>query len=296
MSIEHRSSPIVEIFFHEDTNTFSYIVHEGDGRSAAIIDPVLDYEPASARVQTLFADRLLAFVTEHQLKVEWILETHAHADHLSAGSYLRDVLGAKLAIGRGIVNVQTHFKRVFGLGDEFVADGRQFDHLFEDDETFVIGEMAARVLATPGHTDDSLTYLVGDAAFVGDTVFAADTGTARADFPGGSAHQLYASIQKILSLPESMRIFLCHDYPKAGRGPIAETSIAIQARTNIHLAGGISEAGFVAMRIARDATLSVPRLIYPALQVNIRGGRLPPGDADGVSYLRLPINRIGDTK
>ncbi|MEO8743595.1 MAG: MBL fold metallo-hydrolase, partial [Lysobacteraceae bacterium] len=242
---------------------------------------------------TFSADAVLAFVREHSLRVEWILETHAHADHLSAGGYLRDLLGAKLAIGRGIVDVQQTFKKLFDLGDEFVADGRQFDRLFDDGDVFAIGDIEARVLATPGHTGDSLTYVIGDAAFVGDTVFAPDVGTARCDFPGGDAARLYASIRKILALPQDTRLFLCHDYPPAGREVTAETSIAAQSAHNVHVGGDKDEKTFVAMRNARDAGLPVPRLLLPALQVNIRGGSMPQADANGIAYLRLPLNQLG---
>jgi glyoxylase-like metal-dependent hydrolase (beta-lactamase superfamily II) len=235
---------------------------------------------------------VLDYVHQHHLRVEWILETHAHADHLSAAGYLHDRLGAPVAIGRGIVQVQQRFKTLFGLGDEFVADGRQFDRLLDDGDTFRLGELEARVIATPGHTDDSLTYVIGDAAFVGDTVFAPDTGTARADFPGGDAHRLYASIRKILALPAATRLFLCHDYP-AGRDPAAESSVAAQANGNVHVRDGIGEAEFVQLRRTRDATLAPPRLILPALQANIRGGRLPEPDPNGIRYFRLPLNQLG---
>lgn len=230
---------------------------------------------------------------EHRLTVAWILETHAHADHLSAGDHLRDVFGARLAIGKGITRVQARFKELFGLGEEFVPDGRQFDQLLQDGDELHAGVLDIRVMATPGHTDDSLTYLIGDAAFVGDTVFAPETGTARCDFPGGDAARLYGSIQKILALPADTRLFLCHDYPPATRAPAAESSIETQLRDNLHVKRGGSEASFVAMRTARDATLAPPRLLLPALQVNIRAGRLPPVEEDGVRYLRLPLNRFG---
>ncbi|MBS0408148.1 MAG: MBL fold metallo-hydrolase [Proteobacteria bacterium] len=300
-SIHHRKppvvnipSPAVEAFFHADTGTFTYVVHDGDGSVAAIVDPVLDYDAAAARTATRSADAVLAFVRAHRLRVEWILETHAHADHLSAGAYLRDALGAKLAIGRGIVDVQRTFKTLFGWGEEFVADGRQFDHLLDDGEVIAIGALQARAMATPGHTRDSLTYLIGDAAFIGDTLFAPDVGSARCDFPGGDAAQLYASIRRILALPESTRLYLCHDYPPASRGEQAQTSVAAQA-ANVHVAGAASEAAFVALRQARDARLPVPRLLLPALQVNIRGGRLPEADGNGIAYLRLPLNQLGHT-
>jgi len=285
--------PLVETFFDKDTGTFSYVVYDCAGGTAAIIDPVLDIEMASARTSTASADALLEFVQANGLHVEWVLETHAHADHLSAGGYLRDRLGTKLAIGQGIVEVQARFKALFGLDDEFVADGRQFDRLFVDGDAFRIGRCEARVLATPGHTDDGLTYLIGDAAFVGDTVFAPEIGTARCDFPGGDARRLFGSIRKILALPPDTRLFLCHDYPPVGRQPAAESSIALQASDNVHIRGGANEDDFVSMRNARDAKLPVPRLLLPALQVNIRGGRLPDADPGGIAYLKLPLNQFG---
>lgn len=285
----HR--PEVRAFFHADTNTFTYVVHEG--RAAVVIDPVLDYDAAAARVSTMSADAVVAYVRAQRLTVEWILETHAHADHLSAGDHLRDAFGARLAIGEGITRVQARFKALFGLGDEFVPDGRQFDRLLRDGEALHAGVMEIRVMATPGHTDDGLTYLIGDAAFVGDTVFAPDTGTARCDFPGGDAGCLYASIQKILALPAGTRLFLCHDYPPASRGAEPQTSIEAQRAGNPHVRDGATLDSFIATRTARDATLPVPRLLLPALQVNIRAGRLPPVENDGVRYLRLPLNRLG---
>ncbi len=286
-------APLVESSFHKDTCTFTHVVFDRDNREAAIIDAVLDYDAASARTSTASADAVLDFVRSRNLRVAWILETHAHADHLSAGAYLRDALKAKLAIGSGIVGVQTHFKKVFGLGNEFVADGRQFDHLFDDGDTFALGALQCRVMATPGHTGDSLTYLIGDAAFIGDTLFAPDAGTARADFPGGDAAALFASIRKILALPPGTRLFLCHDYPPESRGASAQTSIAAQLAHNPHLSAGTDAAAFVALRRARDASLSAPRLILPALQVNIRGGRLPEADANGIRYLKIPLHQIG---
>ena len=293
MSQTQMSSPVVEPFYDKDTGTFSYVVYDQVGGMAVIIDPVLDYEPAGARTNTVSADALLAFVRSKLLTVAWILETHAHADHLSAAGYLADQLQAPVAIGRGIVQVQQHFKTLFGLGDEFIADGSQFDRLFEDADSFNVGGLTARVIATPGHTDDSLTYVIGDAAFVGDTMFAADTGTARCDFPGGDAHRLYASIQRILALPAETRIYLCHDYPGSRREAQAQSSIDEQKQHNLHLRDGTDEAAFVQMREQRDATLPVPKLILPALQVNIRGGRLPEPDGNGVRYLRLPLDQIG---
>lgn len=285
------SHPEVESFFHPDTGTWTHVVH--DGEAAAIIDPVLDYDAASARTSTASADAVLAFVRDRALRVAWILETHAHADHLSAAGYLHDALDVPIAIGEGIVAVQAHFRQVLGLGGDFVADGSQFDRLLVDGDVLGVGSLALRALATPGHTRDSLTYVAGDAAFIGDTLFAPDLGTARCDFPGGDAGELYASIRRILALPESTRLFLCHDYPPPTRSPWRETTIACESRENVHVGSGVAEEAFVAKRRARDATLPVPRLLLPALQVNIRGGRLPPAEADGHRYLRLPLNRIG---
>lgn len=285
-------APLVRTFFHPDTNTWTHLVHDRPGGHAAIIDPVLDYDAAAATTATTSADAVLAFIREQSLQVDWILETHAHADHLSAAGYLHDALGAPVAIGRGIVDVQAHFKPVFGLGEAFVADGRQFDRLFDDGDTFRIGELEARVMATPGHTADSLTYVIGDAAFIGDTLFAPESGSARTDFPGGDAATLHASIARILALPSSTRLFLCHDYASGEHRPVAESTVARQREANIHVGGGRSGPEFIALREARDATLPVPRLILPSLQVNIRAGRLPPADADGHRYLRLPLNRL----
>ena len=285
------SHPEIESFFHKDTGTWTHVVH--DGEAAAVIDPVLDYDAAAARTSTTSADAVLAFVQQRALRIEWILETHAHADHLSAAGYLHDGLDAPIAIGRGIVEVQAHFKQVFGLCDDFVADGSQFDRLLDDGDEWTVGSLSVRALATPGHTRDSLTYVVGDAAFIGDTLFAPDIGTARCDFPGGDAADLHASIRRILALPESTRLFLCHDYPPPARASWRETTIACEAKENVQIGGGVGEAEFVAKRRARDATLAVPRLLLPALQVNIRGGRLPPAEADGNRYLRLPLNRLG---
>lgn len=285
--------PRVESFYHPDTGTFTHVVYERDGGAAAIIDPVLDYDAAAARISTASADAVHAFVQAHALAVEWILETHAHADHLSAGGHLRDLLGAKLAIGRGITRVQAHFKALFGLGDEVPADGSQFDRLFDDGDAFRIGALEVRVMATPGHTPDGVTYLVGDAAFIGDTLFAPDGGSARADFPGGDAACLHASIQRLLALPPATRLFLCHDYPPQGRAPLAQTTIGAEREANPHLAAGIDEVAYVAMRRARDASLPVPRLLLPAMQVNIRGGRLPDAHANGIRYLRLPVDVAG---
>lgn len=291
MSQIDLSHPAVESFFHRETGTWTHVVH--DGHMAAVVDPVLDYDAASARTGTASADAVLAFVRAQDLSVAWILETHAHADHLSAAGYLHDALRAPIAIGRGIVAVQVHFKEVLGLGDDFAADGSQFDRLLDEGDELNFGSLTARALATPGHTCDSLTYRIGDAAFIGDTLFAPDIGTARCDFPGGNPAQLYASIRRILTLPESTRLFLCHDYPPPARAHQCETTIACEANENLQIGGGVGEGEFIAKRRARDATLPVPRLLLPALQVNIRGGRLPPADANGHRYLRLPLNRLG---
>lgn len=285
--------PHVESFYDPTTSSFTYVVFDRDGGRAVVIDPVLEFDPASARTSTTSCDRVLAFLSQRRLAVDWILETHAHADHLTGAAYLKQKTGAKVAIGRGITQVQERFRTLFGLGADFLTDGSQFDRLLGDGEILDVGSISVRVLATPGHTDDSLTFLVGDAAFVGDTIFAPDTGTARTDFPGGDARKLYRSIRKLFALPEQTRIFLCHDYPSSDREPRAQTSLPDQMAHNIHVKRDITEDGFVKMRTERDATLPVPRLILTAVQVNIRAGNLPPPDANGISYLRLPVNQIG---
>lgn len=285
--------PLVQPFFHADSNTWSYLVHAPGDTAAAIIDPVLDFDPKAARTSTTSAQAIVDAVQAQGLRVEWILETHAHADHLSSAGYLHDHYGAPVAIGAGIVAVQQRFKTLFGLGDEFIADGRQFDRLFNDGDTFQVGQLPARVIATPGHTDDSLTYVIGDAAFIGDTLFAPDTGSARADFPGGDAGRLYDSIQRLLGLPASTRLFLCHDYPPEGRHEDPLTRVAEQASANVHVGGGRSRQEYVQLRQTRDAHLPVPKLLLPSLQVNIRGGRLPAADSNGIAYLRLPLNVMG---
>ena len=286
-------NPQVKSFYDSATFTFTYVVYDRDGGHAAVIDPVLDYDAASACTSTASADRVLAFVREHGLTVDWLLETHAHADHVTAAAYLKRETGAKIAIGRGITQVQERFKALFGLEPEFATDGSQFDRLFVDGDTFRIGELEARAIATPGHTDDSLTYLVGDAAFVGDTVFAPETGTARADFPGGDARKLYRSIRTLFELPPDTRLFLCHDYPPAEREARAQSSLDEQKQRNVHVGGEADEEAFVKMRTERDAGLAAPKLILPALQINIRAGELPPPDANGIRYLRLPLNQLG---
>lgn len=286
-------NPQVQSFYDSATFTFTYVVYDRDGGHAAVIDPVLDYDAVSARTSTASADRVLAFVREHGLTLDWILETHAHADHVTAAAHLKRETGAKIAIGRGITQVQERFKVLFGLEPEFATDGSQFGRLFVGGDTFRIGELEACAIATPGHTDDSLTYLVGDAAFVGDTVFAPETGTARADFPGGDARKLYRSIRTLFDLPADTRLFLCHDYPPAEREARAQSSLDEQKHRNVHVGGESDEEAFVKMRTERDAGLAAPKLILPALQINIRAGELPPLDANGIRYLRLPLNQLG---
>ncbi|MGH8402164.1 MAG: MBL fold metallo-hydrolase [Gammaproteobacteria bacterium] len=282
----------IKAFFHKPSCTFSYLVSDPDTRCAAVIDPVLDYDAAAGRTGTASADAMLAHIRAEQLTLDWILETHAHADHVSAAQYLKKKLGGKIAIGAGIRQVQKAFKALYNLGGDFIPDGRQFDHLFEDGESFKIGNLTARVLAVPGHTSDCMAYLIDDAAFVGDTLFMPDSGTARCDFPGGDAGMLYDSIQKILSLPSETRLFLCHDYATGGREYRNETSVAEQKRANIHVHDGVSREEFIRLRTARDQTLSVPALLLTAVQINIRAGRLPEPEANGVSYLKIPLNKF----
>lgn len=285
-------SPQVQAFFDPATWTVSYVVFDTPGGHCALVDSVLDYDPKSGRTRTTSADQLIAFVRAQHLTVDWILETHAHADHLSAAPYLRKHLGGKVTIGSQITQVQNVFKGIFHLEPEFATDGRQFDHLLQDGETFAIGQLQAQALSVPGHTPACLAYQVGDAVFVGDTLFMPDVGTARCDFPGGNAHTLYQSIRKLLSLPPETRLFMCHDYPPAGREVQWETTVADQRARNIHVHDGVSEADFVAMRTQRDATLEMPVLILPSVQVNIRAGELPPPEANGVRYLKIPLNAL----
>jgi glyoxylase-like metal-dependent hydrolase (beta-lactamase superfamily II) len=282
----------VETFFDPVTGTASHLVVEPNGRCCAIVDPVLDYDAASGRTRTASAERIAAGVADRGLEVAWILETHVHADHLSAAAWLKRRLGGQIGIGARITEVQRTFKEVFNLEPRFACDGRQFDHLFEGGQTFEIGRQEARVLHTPGHTPACCTYLVGDCAFVGDTLFMPDGGTARADFPGGDAGRLYRSIARILALPPETRILVCHDYQPGGREPRFETTVAEQRAHNIHVGGGRSEAEFVALRTARDRTLAMPALLIPSIQVNMRAGELPPPEANGVSYLKVPIDRL----
>ena len=282
----------VEPFFDPATWTWTYVVHAGQGTACAIIDPVLDYDAKSGRTRTDSAQRVVDYVRAQRLSVQWILETHAHADHLSAAIWLREQLGGRIGIGGRIPAVQGVFKKIFHLEPEFATDGSQFDHLFADDETFAIGDLQARVLSVPGHTPACVAYQIGDGVFVGDTLFPPDVGTARCDFPGGSAQTLYHSVRKLLSMPDETRLFMCHDYPPTDRAPRCETRVAEQRAHNIHIHDGISEDQFVAMRTKRDAGLHMPTLILPAIQVNIRAGQMPPPEANGVSYLKIPINAL----
>lgn len=281
---------LVQSFFDPATSTFTHVVFDQVGGRAAIVDPVLDFDPASGRTRHDSADAVIAFVREQGLLVDWILETHAHADHLSSAPYLQAQLGGRIAIGEAIRRVQGVFKPIFNLEPGFATDGSQFDHLFTDGEVFHIGGLQAQAWHVPGHTPADLAYVIGDAVFVGDTLFPPDVGTARCDFPGGDAHVLYRSIQRLLALPDDTRLFMCHDYPATDRAPVAVCTVGEQRQGNIHVHEGVEEAGFVAMRQARDATLGMPRLILPSIQVNVRAGRLPPPEADGRCYLKLPVN------
>ncbi|MEQ9326652.1 MAG: MBL fold metallo-hydrolase [Rhodospirillales bacterium] len=284
--------PAVRTFFDEATFTATHVTWDPDTKRAAIIDSVLDYEVKSGRTSTESADKVIAFVEAEGLAVDWILETHVHADHLSAAPYLKGKLGGKVAIGSKIPAVQGVFKKVFNAGEGFATDGRQFDRLFEDGETFPIGGIEVRVMHTPGHTPACAVYVVGDAAFVGDTLFMPDFGTARCDFPGGDAAQLYRSIRRVLDLPPETRLFMCHDYAPGGREYRWETTVAAERAENIHVRDGVTEAEFVAMRTKRDKELSMPALILPSVQVNMRAGALPPAEDNGVSYLKIPLNAL----
>ncbi|MAR91654.1 MAG: MBL fold metallo-hydrolase [Pseudomonadota bacterium] len=287
------TAPVIKAFFDPATYTISYVVHDGQGGPCAIIDPVLDFEPKAARISTVSAQLIVDYVREQGLTVEWILETHAHADHLSAAHWLQRKLGGRIAIGDGISAVQAHFAGLFNLGAEFVPDGSQFDHLFQDGERFTIGALEAEVMFTPGHTPACVSYHIADAVFVGDTLFMPDYGTARADFPGGDARALYQSIQRLMALPARTRLFMCHDYQPGGREPRWETTVAEQRQHNIMVHDGVSEADFVAARQKKDAQLAAPVLILPSLQVNIRAGQLPAAESNGIQYLKLPLNQLG---
>lgn len=282
----------IESFHDHATATITHLVYDTPGGFAAIIDPVLDYDPKAGRTGTASAERVLECLRRHELRVAWILETHAHADHLSAACWLKARVGGLVAIGEHIRDVQRTFGALYHFGSDFPADGTPFDHLFADGETFQIGSLTARALHVPGHTPADVAYRIGDAVFVGDTLFMPDVGTARCDFPGGDAQRLYESIHKLLSLPGDTRLFMCHDYPPAGREPCWETTVAAQRRHNIHIRDGIEEADFVRLRETRDRTLDMPVLIWPAVQVNIRAGQLPAPEANGMRYLKIPLDAV----
>lgn len=283
----------VQSFLDSDSETFSYVVTDTATKHAVIIDPVLDFDYKSGRTSTVGAEKMLAYIQQHQLKVEWVLETHAHADHLSAAPFFREHLAAKVGIGTQIKQVQAIFKEVFHLEKEFLPNGSQFDHLFDEGDVLQVGGMQIRVMHTPGHTPADLAYLINEeAAFVGDTLFMPDLGTARCDFPGGSASTLFQSIRKLLALPLATKIYVCHDYPTQGREHQSVTTVAEQREHNIHVHDGVTEAQFVAKREARDATLPMPRLILPSIQINIRAGHMPPADETGKVYLKIPVNQL----
>jgi glyoxylase-like metal-dependent hydrolase (beta-lactamase superfamily II) len=290
--IDMSVKPDVTGFFDPETNTISYVVKDPNSNACAIIDSVLDIDYAAGRISFDSADRIIQFVQDRGLRVEWLIETHAHADHLSAAPYIQEKRGGKLGIGENIRIVQEVFGKIFNEGTEFQRDGSQFDRLFKDGDTYSIGGMKAFTIHTPGHTPACMTHVIGNAAFVGDTLFMPDGGTARADFPGGDAHQLYRSIKKVLSLPSGIRLFMCHDYAPGGREIRWETTVGEERRNNVHVRDGVSEEAFVDMRNARDKTLGMPKLIIPSIQVNIRGGQLPPPDESGKRFLKVPLNQL----
>ncbi|SCZ30995.1 MULTISPECIES: MBL fold metallo-hydrolase [Pseudomonas] len=284
---------LIEAFLDPASSTYSYVVYEADGGQCAIVDPVLDYDGAAGRTCTAQADRIIAFVRAHDLQVQWLLETHAHADHLSAAPYLRRELGGKIAIGESISKVQNVFKALFNLEPEFRVDGSQFDHLFAPNESFRIGNLKATALHVPGHTPADMAYLIdGEQILVGDTLFMPDVGTARCDFPGGNAHQLFNSIHKLLAFPASVKLYVCHDYPPESRQAQCQTTVGEQRKSNIHVHDGIDEATFVEMRTRRDAGLGMPTLLLPAIQVNVRAGDFPAAEDNGVVYLKIPLNKL----
>lgn len=285
--------PEVHEFFDPNTFTYSYLVVDPQTQQCAVIDSVLDYDPASGRTSYESADKLITFIKQHHCSVEWILETHVHADHLSAAPYIQQHVGGKLGIGQNITVVQNTFGKLFNAGSDFCMDGSQFDHLFADQETFMLGTISATAIHTPGHTPACMTYVIGDSAFVGDTLFMPDYGTARCDFPGGDAQTLYQSIQKLFTLQDETRVFMCHDYKAPGRETfLFQTTIGEERLHNIHVKQGTSEETFVAMRQSRDATLKMPTLILPSVQVNMRAGVLPPAEDNGVQYLKIPLNKV----
>lgn len=288
-----QPAPKVQAFFDEATNTITYLVQDPQGRGAAVIDSVLDFDYASGRTDTRSADAVIAAITDQNLDLQWILETHVHADHLSAAPYIQERLGGKIGIGERITVVQDTFGKVFNEGTRFARDGSQFDRLFAEGDSLMIGQLRGEVLHTPGHTPACLTYVFGDAAFVGDTLFMPDFGTARCDFPGGSAEVMFDSVQKILALPDSTRIFVGHDYKAPGRDTFAwESTVGDQKSRNVHIGAGRRREDFVALRQARDATLAMPRLIIPSLRINMRAGHMPEAEDNGTSYLKVPLNGL----
>jgi glyoxylase-like metal-dependent hydrolase (beta-lactamase superfamily II) len=291
-AVDLRVKPEVTAFFDEATNTISYVVKDPESRACAVVDSVMDIDYAAGRIAYDHADAIIAFVNKHGLTCEWLIETHVHADHLSAAPYIQGRIGGKLGIGENITIVQETFGKVFNEGTEFQRDGSQFDRLFKDGDSYTIGRMNANVIHTPGHTPACMTHIIGDAAFVGDTLFMPDGGTARADFPGGDARALYRSSRRILELPGEMRLFMCHDYAPNGREIRWETTVADERAQNIHVRDGTSEDAFVAMREARDRSLDLPRLIIPSLQVNMKAGRLPEPDASGTRFLKVPLDKL----
>ncbi|WP_417593135.1 MBL fold metallo-hydrolase [Parasphingorhabdus sp.] len=293
ISHAQREIPVIKAFFDQPTFTVTYVVHDKETKCAAIIDSVFDFDPASGRTSFESADEVIAYVKEQGLTVQWLLETHAHADHLSAAPYLQEKLGGQIAIGEHIVTVQDVFGKLFNAGTEFQRDGSDFDHLFADGDTFKIGNLDVTVMHVPGHTPADIAYVIGDAVFVGDTMFMPDYGTARADFPGGDARLLYRSMRRLLSLPDTTRLFMCHDYLPEGRDEyVWETTVEEQRKNNIHAHDGVTEDEFVKMRTERDKTLNMPRLILPSVQVNMRAGHLPPEEDNGVRYLKVPLNGV----
>ncbi len=290
ISIDFDHKPEVIAFFDEPTNTFSYVVKDPSSNACAVVDSVMEIDYAAGRLSLVGADKIIQYIRDNKLSLEWIIETHVHADHLSAAPYIQEALGGQIGIGANITVVQETFGKIFNAGTEFARDGSQFDKLFNDGDDYHVGNMLCRAIHTPGHTPACMTHVMGDAAFVGDTLFMPDGGTARADFPGGDARVLYQSIQRVLSLPDETRLFMCHDYMPGGREVEYETTVGAEKQSNIHVHTGTSEAQFVAMREARDATLDMPRLILPSLQVNMRAGHLPGAEDNGTVYLKLPLN------
>ena len=290
--LDPATRPEVTAFFDPKTNTISYVVQDPGSKACAVVDSVMDIDYAAGRISYESADRIIDFVRENGLTVDWLIETHVHADHLSGAPYIQEKLGGRIGIGENIRLVQDTFGKVFNEGTEFQRDGSQFDHLFRDGDTYTVGGMACFAMHTPGHTPACMTHVMGNAAFVGDTLFMPDGGTARADFPGGDAHELYRSIRKVLSLPDETRLFMCHDYGPNGREIRWETTVGEERKHNIHVRDGVTEEEFVAMRQARDATLDMPKLIIPSIQVNMRAGKLPPKDDSGRTFLKVPVNGL----